>query len=134
MATEDQYLSTKAYSEKTGIPVSEVTRRLREGELNGFKKSGRWMIPANALNGARATESATAQPTDAAPPPEKRSAVAHADTDFSVSQFADMTYLTETGVRQWLSSGRLKGQKDGSGHWRVDAVNLENPDIRRLMR
>ena len=43
---------------------------------------------------------------------------------FSVAEFADMTYLTENGVMQWLKQGLLKGQQDEKGDWQVDASNL----------
>jgi hypothetical protein len=31
-------------------------------------------------------------------------------------------------------NGRLKGRRDASGKWRVDAASLPLPDVRRLLR
>jgi hypothetical protein len=45
-----------------------------------------------------------------------------------------MTYLTEPGVKRWLSEGRLVGGQDAAGQWYVDAASLERPDVRRLLR
>ncbi len=53
---------------------------------------------------------------------------------FSVAEFADMTYLTENGVMQWLKQGLLKGQQNAKGEWQVDASNLEVPNVKRLVR
>ena len=53
---------------------------------------------------------------------------------FSIAEFADMTYLTEYGVMQWLKQGKLKGQQNEKGDWQVDASNLEVPNVKRLLR
>jgi hypothetical protein len=53
---------------------------------------------------------------------------------FSVAEFADLTYLTENGVMQWLQQGLLQGQQDAKGGWQVDAANLEVPNVKRLVR
>ena len=57
-----------------------------------------------------------------------------ATKSFSVAEFADMTYLTENGVMQWLQQGLLKGQQNAKGAWQVDASNLEVPNVKRLVR
>ena len=68
--------------------------------------------------------------------PKKKAAPksAKATTSFSVAQFADMTYLTENGVMEWLQQGRLKGQQNAKGDWQVDASNLEVPSVKRFVR
>ena len=53
---------------------------------------------------------------------------------YNISDFAEMTYLTENGVMHWLKQGRLTGQRDSNGEWQVDAANLEVPDVKRLVR
>ena len=53
---------------------------------------------------------------------------------FSVIEFANMTYLTEFGVMEWLKQGRLSGQQVAGGEWKVAAANLETPDVKRLVR
>ena len=53
---------------------------------------------------------------------------------FSIAEFADMTYLTENGVRQWLQRGLIKGRQDAKGEWQIDASNLDVPNLKRLVR
>jgi hypothetical protein len=57
-----------------------------------------------------------------------------ATKSFSVAEFADMTYLTENGVMQWLQQGLLRGQQNDKGGWQVDVSNLEVPNVKRLVR
>jgi hypothetical protein len=45
-----------------------------------------------------------------------------------------MTYLTEKGVRQWLKTGRLSGRAGADGKVRVDAANLDRPELQHLIR
>jgi hypothetical protein len=68
--------------------------------------------------------------------PEKKTApkAIKAGKFFSVAEFANMTYLTEYGVMQWLKQGLLKGQQNEKGDWQVDASNLEVPNVKRLVR
>ena len=78
----------------------------------------------------------TAAPAKKAAAPKKKATPkpAKAAKSFSVAEFADMTYLTENGVMQWLRQGLLKGQQDVKGAWQVDASNLEVPNVKRLVR
>ncbi len=66
--------------------------------------------------------------------PAKKAATPKSGNAFSVPQFAEMTYLTENGVMQWLQQGLLQGQQDATGQWQVDASNLEVPNVKRLVR
>ena len=68
--------------------------------------------------------------------PKKKAAPksAKAAKSFSVAAFADMTYLTENGVMEWLQQGRLKGQQNAKGDWQVDVSNLEVPSVKRFVR
>jgi hypothetical protein len=77
-----------------------------------------------------------AAPAKKAVGPEKKEAPKPARTEkfFSVAEFADMTYLTEYGVMQWLKQGLLKGRQNDRGDWQVDASNLEVPNVKRLIR
>ena len=70
----------------------------------------------------------------AAPPPKAKPAKARAGKAIPLEDFVSMTYLTANGVREWLKQGRLTGSQDESGHWRIDAANLEVPDVKRLVR
>jgi hypothetical protein len=78
----------------------------------------------------------TAAPAKKAAAPKKKATPkpAKAAKSFSVAEFADMTYLTENGVMQWLRQGLLKGQQNAQGAWQVDASNLEVPNVKRLVR
>ena len=91
--------------------------------------------------GARARKTAAPAKKDAAPAkkaaaPKKKATPkpAKATKSFSVAEFADMTYLTENGVMQWLKQGLLIGQQNDKGAWQVDASNLEVPNVKRLVR
>jgi hypothetical protein len=57
-----------------------------------------------------------------------------AKKSFSIAEFVQMTYLTEKGVSAWLKSGQLAGQQNDKGDWRIDAANLEKPNVKRLVR
>ena len=78
----------------------------------------------------------TAAPSKKAAAPKKKATPkpAKATKSFSVAEFAEMTYLTENGVMQWLRQGLLKGQQNAKGAWQVDASNLEVPNVKRLVR
>ena len=78
---------------------------------------------------AKAPAKKTAAPKKKAAPKSAKAA-----KSFSVAKFADMTYLTENGVMEWLQQGLLKGQQGANGDWQIDASNLEAPNVKRLVR
>jgi myosin heavy subunit len=86
--------------------------------------------------GAAKSKKVSAKAKKAAAPAKKPAAPksAKAAKSFSVAEFADLTYLTENGVMQWLQQGLLKGQQNAGGAWQVDASNLEVPNVKRLVR
>jgi hypothetical protein len=84
--------------------------------------------------GAKAKKTAAPAKKTAAPKKKAPPKPAKAAKSFSVAEFADMTYLTENGVMQWLQQGLLKGQQNAKGAWQVDASNLEIPNVKRLVR
>ncbi len=84
--------------------------------------------------GAKAKKSAAPVKKTTAPKKKAIPKSAKATKSFSVGEFADMTYLTENGVMQWLKQGLLQGQQDATGKWQVDASNLEVPNVKRLVR
>jgi hypothetical protein len=53
---------------------------------------------------------------------------------YDVETFAQMTYLTEKGVHLWLKIGRLSGSTGTDGKVRVDAANLDRPELQHLIR
>ena len=85
---------------------------------------------------AKAPVKKTAQPAKQIPAPKEKAAPRSekAKKSFSVVEFANMTYLTEKGVMQWLQRGLLKGQQSSTGEWQIEASNLEVPNVKRLVR
>ncbi len=132
MGASEQLLTTKEFAERSGLPVSKVTKLLRDGRLEGKKQSGKWMIPARELDGSDIA--AAPSPPSRAPKVQAAAATPPAGRTFSVAAFSAMTYLTERGVRNWLKEGKLIGTQAADGEWHVDAASLEDPNIKRLVR
>jgi hypothetical protein len=132
MSENTPELTTRQFSSLTGLSVPVITRLLRQGRIQGVKASGKWMIPENQLHAEAVAQKGRSAP--AGPRPRKSVPSKPKRRAFSVREFAAMTYLTETGIDRWLKSGRLEGHKGENGEWAVDAANLENPDIKRLIR
>jgi hypothetical protein len=126
MGPNEPLLTAKEFASRSGLPVAQVTKMLRENKIEGHKQSGKWMIPASALEN-----------TGEAPPPaapQKAAPAKTASQSMSISEFSAKTYLTEVGVIQWLKKGRLKGTRTAGGEWRVDAASLELPAVKHLLR
>jgi hypothetical protein len=102
------------------------------------KKSSKKPQTKGAAKAKKVTTKAkkAAAPTKKAAAPEKKATPksAKASKSFSVAEFADMTFLTENGVMQWLQQGLLKGQQSAGGDWQIEASNLEVPNVKRLVR
>jgi hypothetical protein len=133
MAENDHTLTTGEFSQMTGIAVSTITLRLRQGKLRGEKRSGKWAIFKSELQHTaelaqpnRGIKSASVRPVSSPP--------AASFTSYDVDAFVKMTYLTEKGVRQWLRTGRLSGRTGADGKVRVDAANLDRPELQHLIR
>ena len=122
----------------------EQKRPVKKAQTKGTAKSKK--VAAKAKK-AKAPAKKTAAPKKKAVPekktapkkkaaPDKKAAPksTNATKSFSVAKFADMTYLTEKGVMQWLQQGLLKGQQNARGEWQIDASNLEVPNVKRLVR
>ena len=151
MAKKSELLTSSEFSSKTGISKSKISKMIREGKIKAEKKSGKWMISPDQLN-AKAVRKAVKpdQPSPKkkaatskskkAPSTAKKSTAATVESaagtkkSFSIAEFVQMTYLTEKGVSEWLKSGRLAGQQNDKGEWRIEAANLEKPDVKRLVR
>ena len=151
MAKKSELLTAAEFVKKTGLPTSTVSKLIREGKINATQKSGKWMISPDQLKVKAVTDaSKTGKPSPkkkaAKPKPKKAPAKATesaapktakpaaAAKSFSIAEFAEMTFLTEKGVAEWLKTGRLTGQQDSKGAWRIDAANLDVPNIKRLVR
>ena len=134
MGASKQLLTTKEFADQSGLPISKVTKLLRDGHLKGQKKSGKWMIPASELEPYAKPADSPQKP--AAPKVQVPPAAAppQAGRNFSVAEFSAMTYLTERGVRNWLKSGKLKGTQAANGEWQVLAASLDDPNIKHLVR
>ena len=131
MGQKETLLTAKEFASRSGLSVTQVTKMLREKKLDGHKKSGKWMIPANALktSGVLATPAKTEKAAAA-----KSAKSTPAAATLSVADFSAKTYLTEAGVVQWLKGGRLRGNRTPDGDWQVDAASLDLPVLRHLLR
>lgn len=162
MAQQSSSLSTREFSEQTGIAVSTVSRLLREGKIKGVKTAGKWKIDKTEMTAKAiqailkpsgketasgkidrtAAKKAEAQgsgvSTDRISATEDKNATPGTSTDgartYSVTEFSGLTYLTEYGVLEFLKKGRLQGVRDEKGQWRLGADNLRSPAMRHLLR
>ncbi|MBC2712675.1 MAG: helix-turn-helix domain-containing protein [Desulfosarcina sp.] len=133
MAENGKTLTTGEFSLMTGIAVSTITRMLRQGKIRGEKRNGKWAINESELQSKvvvtkkdRGKSSTGLGPIFDTP--------ATAGKAYDVKTFAQMTYLTEKGVRQWLKTGRLSGKTNAGGKVLVYASNLDRPELRHLVR
>lgn len=144
----DGKLKAKKTGGKWMIPQSqlgsEVVRALK-GPAGGAKRKAPAAKPARTRPAPKAMAAPPSQPpvmgAPASPEPEPGQAAVAPEPQarseekmFTISEFAAMTYLTETGVAEWLKTGRIKGVQNQNGEWRVLDCNLQVPDISRLLR
>ena len=144
MATKSQLLTTSEFASRAGIAAAKVSKLIRDGIIKAEKKSGKWMISSGELKAVKGLskqnkpspkkKAPKAAPKKAAAAKKPAAAKPSAARTIPLADFVNMTYLTETGVRDWLRQGRLKGVQNDSGEWLIDAANLEVPDIKRLVR
>jgi hypothetical protein len=177
MAPSIKPMTTKEFSDATGISIATISKLIRAGKLKAKKKGKAWIIPPNqlesstiretqelsqaakarkssgaptAIRAAKASEPEIPEPEPLQPPatsmalastmapeeqaPPKAPEPTTPEKSYSIPEFAAMTYLTEKGVSEWLSIGRLQGCKSENGEWRVLESNLRVPDILRLVR
>lgn len=141
-------LSTREFSEMTGISVSAVSRLVREGKIKGVKVSGKWLIDKSEISAKAvkalsitssepvASKAARRVPLSQTTFDEKAKKYQPAPTGktYTVSEFSDLTYLTAKGVEEYLKKGRIQGVKDDDGNWRLGHENLKNPGMRHLIR
>jgi predicted site-specific integrase-resolvase len=153
MAKKSELLTSSEFASKAGIPVSTVSKLIRAEKIKAVKKSGKWMISPSeikviALKEASKSRKPTAKKRTSnpirkkgsvqaekspVPAPEREKQVSVRKT-YTVAEFAEVTYLTEYGVAEWLKNGLLSGQRDAKGDWQIDAANLEVPNVKRLVR
>ena len=146
MAQKKQFLTTSEFAEKVGIETSKVSKLIRDGKIKAEKKSGKWVISQSQLKaksiqklskGTKPAVKKSAAPAAkklAKPKKKKATQKKPAAKSYSISDFAEMTYLTKNGVLDWLKQGRLTGQQNSAGEWLIEAANFEVPDVKRLVR
>lgn len=134
MADNENTLTSAEFSQQTGIAVSTITQMLRQGELCGEKRNGKWAIFASELQSQVITiKKERAKPSPPGPGPIFEVPAVSASS-YDVESFARLTYLTEHGVRQWLKTGRLAGRMEAGGKALVEAANLDRPEFQHLVR
>lgn len=143
MAQQKQRLTTSEFASTTGLSTSMVSKLIREGKIKAEKISGKWMIPSSQLKadavrkGIKGPKASPKMKTAKSASPQKKDTqgkVPATKKMLSIDEFAGMTYLTEHGVREWLKQGRLAGQQNDKGEWQIEALNLDVPDVKRLLR
>ncbi len=122
MAKKEQKKSSKK-AQKKGTAKAKKASAPAKKAVKSAKKAA-----APAKKSTAPAKKIPAPKEKAAPKPEKTA------KSFSVAEFANMTYLTENGVMQWLQQGLLKGQQNARGEWQIEASNLEVPNVKRLVR
>ena len=159
MAKKSKMRTTSEFSKLSGISVSTLNKWIREKKIKGEKQSGRWMIGEDQLKSKAVQTFGSSQSAKgtaggkkkSAKPAKKLVAIAKkplktakpgkfpqksstAVKTYSVEEFSAITYLTDFGVRKFLKLGRLKGEIDAGGTWKVFAENLLDPMIKHLVR
>lgn len=136
MPKPDRFLTAQEFAQTAGVSAGTVTKWLRDGSIQGKKTKGKWSISSSELT--KVTQSGnmpeTPSKSSAAKSGTQSKVTSIAAKSYSIQEFCDMTYLTEYGVRQWLKEGRLEKVMDSDGQMRVNASNLANPYIKRLLR
>ena len=122
MAKKEQKKSAKK-------PQTKGPAKAKKAAAPAKKSAARAKKAAAPAKKSAARAKKAAAPKKQAPPKS-----AKATQSFSVAEFANMTYLTENGVMQWLQQGLLKGQQGARGDWQIEASNLEVPNVKRLVR
>ena len=158
MAKKPKMRTTGEFSKLSGISVSTLNKWIREKKIKGEKQAGKWMIGEDQLqskavknfSGAGSAKAATGKkkstrptkrlvavakkPLKAKEPVKTPRKPAAGAKTYTIDEFSAMTYLTEFGVRKFLKLGRLKGEMDAGGAWKVSAENLLDPLIKHLVR
>ena len=159
MAKKPKMLTTGEFSKLSGISASTVNKWIRDKKIKAEKQSGKWIIgedqlkskavadfgltgPARGAAGgkkksaksSRKLVAAAKKPLKSAKPSKTSPKLPTGVKAYSVDEFSAMTYLTDFGVRQFLKIGRLKGEIDTGGNWKVYAENLFDPLIKHLVR
>ena len=133
MVENDKTLTTGEFSQLTGIPVPTVTQMLRRNKIRGEKRSGKWAIYESELQNTAVLSGKDRRDSSDGPGTLFNTQTVAREA-YDVETFAQLTYLTVKGVRQWLKTGRITGSTDADGKILVDAANLDRPELKHLVR
>lgn len=136
MPKSNTSLTTREFAQKAGVSSGTVSKWLRKGTIIGEKKSGKWFISAAELSKVTQGPGEPSPPSErpASQPPATSKNTKPKGKSYTIQEFSDMTYLTPWGVERWLKEGRLIKAPDVDGETRVDGSNMDNLDIKRLLR
>ena len=136
MAKKVQKKSAKKPQTKAPAKAKKVTAKAKKAAAPAKKSATRAKKAAAPAKKPATRAKKAAAPAKKAAAPKTKAAPMSAKTakSFSVAEFANMTYLTENGVMQWLQQGLLKGQQSAGGDWQIEASNLAVPNVKRLVR
>jgi len=154
--TNEKYMTTKEFSEKTGMSVKMIGKWLRSGRLEGIKEKRKWMIPESELNkinsksepgsnSKKNTQKISKQAEKTVPKKAEKTVSKKADSKkekteksakqfYTVKEFSEITFLTEFGVKQWVKKGDLAGKLDKSGQWLISKSNIDIVRKKNLLR
>jgi predicted site-specific integrase-resolvase len=136
MDKSNALLTTREFAQKAGVSAGTVSKWLRKGTIKGKKINAKWSISAAELAKVNQTPGSPPAPSKQ-PIPKVDAPAANSATvnrSYSIQEFSDMTYLTPYGVEKWVKEGRLKKTVDAAGQLKIDGSNLDNPDVKRLLR
>lgn len=135
MAKPGNLLNAQEFAKNAGVSAATVSKWLRQGTIEGKKINGKWSVSSAELDKVNRSKKNSKPSTSTARQPKTKLPEAKpAAKSFSIQEFCDMTYLTMFGVEKWLKEGRLTKVTDAHGQVRVDALSLENPYVKRMLR
>ena len=139
MTQNIQFLTTGEFGSKTGMLPAQVSKLIRQGKIKAKKESGKWLIhpselEAKAVQDLDGGRQSTAGKVAAKIAQKKSVPALSGQKTFTLSEFAEMTYLTALGVKQWIKQGHLNARQNEKGEWLIDAESLQAPNVRRLVR
>jgi excisionase family DNA binding protein len=137
MSSSQEYLTTQEFAQKSGVSASTVSKWIRADKIRGHKKNGKWLIPMSEISKitpSKGGSTATSSTAPSMPGIKKATETETGGKHYSIQEFSALTYLTEFGVGKWLKEGRLIPAYDRSGKPMVASSNLDEPNIKRLVR
>lgn len=134
MPQSETLLNTQDFAKKAGVSAATVSKWLRSGKIKGEKQGGKWMIAASELGTLQGSPPPRSTKTTADKPKTDDKPKKPVGHSYSIEEFSAMTYLTEFGVKKWIKQGKLSIRRDEAGPPRIDAANLDSPNVKRLIR